>query len=78
MTNVTKKMLIVATGAALLVSITTGGRADDRSDEQRDCTSDALRLCGQFVPDEAAITTCMRKNVKQLSPSCRKHFEQHN
>jgi hypothetical protein len=39
--------------------------------QQQACTPDAMRLCGEFVPDVARITACMNKKRAQLSPACR-------
>ena len=43
--------------------------------EQRSaCEGDAMRLCGQFVPDVQRITACMQQNRRYLSPRCRAVF----
>jgi hypothetical protein len=39
--------------------------------QQQACQPDAMRLCGEFVPDVAKITACMAKKRAQLSPACR-------
>jgi hypothetical protein len=38
------------------------------------CTPDVYRLCSQFIPDEDAITSCLRQRVNSLSPACHKVF----
>ena len=38
------------------------------------CENDAMRLCGQFVPDVQRITACMSANRRYLSPRCRAVF----
>jgi hypothetical protein len=38
------------------------------------CEDDAMRLCGQFVPDVDRITACMHARRSQLSPRCRAVF----
>lgn len=43
-------------------------------EQQQACTGDAMRLCGEFVPDVDRITTCMIRKKSQLSPGCRAHF----
>ena len=43
-------------------------------EERRDCRSDAMKFCGEFIPDVKRITECMEKNMKKLSAPCRKHF----
>jgi hypothetical protein len=35
------------------------------------CTSDAMRLCSEFVPDRAKITVCMKAKHAQISKECR-------
>ncbi|MDF0522437.1 hypothetical protein P0R31_34935 [Bradyrhizobium yuanmingense] len=43
-------------------------------EEQQACTPDAMRLCGEFVPNVDAITACMIKKKAQLSPPCAVFF----
>ena len=39
---------------------------------QRDaCESDAIALCGEFIPNVPAIEACLKRKVKTLSPACR-------
>jgi hypothetical protein len=46
--------------------------AQDVEDATREaCKPDALRLCGQFVPDVDRITDCMTEKFKEVSPQCR-------
>jgi hypothetical protein len=40
-------------------------------DVRQACTPDAMRLCSEFIPDEAKITTCMMAKRALLSPECR-------
>ena len=44
------------------------------SQQRHDCSSDAHRLCGHFIPDVNRITSCMQRHVAQLTPACRRHF----
>ena len=44
-------------------------------EQQMACTPDALRLCGQWIPDVGRITECLRQNTPQLSAPCRAVFE---
>jgi hypothetical protein len=42
---------------------------------QRDaCTGDAMRLCGQFIPDAGRTGACLNAKKAQLSPACRAVF----
>ena len=43
-------------------------------EQQQACTPDAMRLCGDFVPDVDRITACMIQKKSQLSAECRRHF----
>ena len=40
-------------------------------DVRQACTPDAMRLCSEFVPDEAKITACMHRKYAQIGPECR-------
>ena len=45
-------------------------------EQQQACSPDAMRLCGEFVPNVDAITACMIQKKAQLSPQCRVFFRQ--
>ncbi|WFU41982.1 hypothetical protein QA640_05660 [Bradyrhizobium sp. CB82] len=45
-------------------------------EQQQACTPDAMRLCGEFVPNVDAITACMIQKKSQLSPQCRAFFRE--
>lgn len=47
-----------------------GGSAED----QMACTPDVYRLCAGNIPDEDAITACLRAHKPQLSAGCRAVF----
>jgi len=58
---------------ALLVGALLG-RLDGafaQGDPHQVCQPDAMRLCSQFIPDVAKITTCMSAHYSQLSQECR-------
>lgn len=45
------------------------------TEQQREaCTPDALRLCGQFIPDAGKVESCLRSAGPRLSPPCRVVF----
>lgn len=72
MTKLATALIIACVIACTFASPSmAGGTAEERSD----CMSDALRLCGQFIPNEQAIAACMAKQKAKLSPACRKHFK---
>jgi hypothetical protein len=35
------------------------------------CTPDAMRLCNEFIPDEAKVKSCMLRKRSELSEACR-------
>ena len=39
------------------------------------CEGDAMRLCGQYVPNVDQIVSCMSRNRRNLSPACRAVFD---
>jgi len=43
-------------------------------EQQQACTPDALRLCGDAIPDVDRVTACMIARKAQLSPGCRVYF----
>ena len=43
-------------------------------EQQQACTPDAMRLCGEYVPDVERITACMIARKSELSPECRRFF----
>ncbi len=47
-----------------------------RGEAESLCQSDAVRLCADALPDETAIVACMRPKRSQLTPSCRKVFDE--
>ncbi|MBR0969630.1 MULTISPECIES: hypothetical protein [Bradyrhizobium] len=61
-------------GIALAVLIHPGAGFAYTPEEQQACSPDAMRLCGEFVPNVDAITACMIQKKSQLSPPCRAFF----
>lgn len=61
---------------ALLGLMRSGTAHAYTQEQQQACTPDAMRLCGQFVPNVDAITACMVQKKSQLSPQCRVFFRQ--
>jgi hypothetical protein len=67
--------MIAAFGLAWAASLVPAPAAAQGTPEQRQaCQPDAMRLCGEFVPDVDRITACMIKNRIRLSPPCRAVF----
>jgi hypothetical protein len=70
-----KTSLAAATlGMALAVLIQPGTGFAYTQEEQQACSPDAMRLCGEFVPNVDAITACMIRKKAQLSPQCAVFF----
>ncbi len=44
--------------------------AQGTEQEREACTPDAMRLCGQFIPDGGRVETCLRNAGPRLSPAC--------
>jgi hypothetical protein len=44
-------------------------RADAQEDQQA-CLSDALSVCGQFIPDRDRVGSCLVANRSRISPAC--------
>lgn len=59
---------------ALAVLVQPGSGFAYTQEEQQACTPDAMRLCGEFVPNVDAITACMIQKKAQLSPQCAAFF----
>lgn len=45
------------------------------AEEQSACTPDVLSLCFWDIPSEDRIVACLNRNIKKLSPACRKVIE---
>lgn len=71
-------MTVLAAMACAALAVLAGpGTAQAYTPEQQQaCTPDAMRLCGEFVPNVDAITACMIQKKSQLSPQCRVFFRQ--
>lgn len=69
-----KSLAAAAVGLVLAVLVPPGAAFAYTPEEQQACTPDAMRLCGEFVPNVDAITACMIQKKAQLSPQCRAFF----
>jgi type II secretory pathway component PulL len=67
-------MMIVAAlvGGSL---VTLAAAAQGTPEQRAACESDAMRLCGDYVPDERRITACMSAKRRYLSSGCRRVFD---
>jgi len=69
-----KSVLSAIAGVALAVLVQPGSSLAYTPEQQQACTPDAMRLCGNFVPDVDRVTACMIEKKSQLSPECRRFF----
>jgi hypothetical protein len=65
--------LLVAT-SLMLGMLTTTCYAYTQQEQQM-CTGDAMRLCGEYIPNVDRITACMVSKHDQLSEGCKAVFE---
>ena len=72
--NIKSCKLLVAT--ALAFSALTSASYAYSPEQQQMCQGDAMRLCGEFIPDVDRITACMIAKKPQLSEGCRAVFDQ--
>jgi hypothetical protein len=62
-------------GLALMASLAPSPAVAQGTPEQRAaCEGDAMRLCGDYVPDVQRVTACMHAKRSRLSPRCRAVF----
>jgi hypothetical protein len=47
-------------------------------EDQRACSDDVFRLCGQFIPDAPRIVQCLIVNKPNLSPACHEVFSRND
>lgn len=62
--------MVAAFGAASL----SPAAAQGTPEQQQLCSGDAMRLCGDMIPDVPRITACMVARRAELSPGCRSVF----
>jgi len=65
-------MIAVPVFSVLALAPVSGGEYS--FEEQEACTTDAFRLCSDFIPDIPRITHCMESKRDQLSPRCARMF----
>ena len=73
---ITRPLAAATFGIALAVLIQPGAGFAYTPEQQQACSPDAMRLCGDFVPNVDAITACMIQKKAQLSPQCKVYFRQ--
>ena len=56
---------------ALALGFASPAAAQGTPQQQQACQGDAVRLCGEFIPDVAKIKACMSRKRAQVSAACR-------
>jgi len=69
------RSLPVVLPALLVFNVGTASAEDGTFAQRRACKPDVFRLCGEFIPDRAAITDCLKRNRPRLNPDCRAVFD---
>jgi hypothetical protein len=57
--------------AGALACCPDGAVAQGSDAARQACTPDAMRLCGDVVPDVARTTACMKAKIRYVSAECR-------
>jgi hypothetical protein len=73
-TCIAYRRLSLGAGLAILVGFAlmpASVVAQGTPEQQANCQDDAMRLCGQFVPDVNRITSCMIAKRRLVSARCR-------
>jgi hypothetical protein len=61
----------LALPVGMLLASLNGAGAQGSDAAREACTPDAMRLCNEFIPDEARVKACMLSKRSQLSEACR-------
>jgi hypothetical protein len=61
-------------GLALMLAPVPAAAQQYTQEQRAACEGDAMRLCGEFVPDVQRITACMHQKRRFLSSRCRAVF----
>ena len=64
-------ILAAALFVGALAALPLGARAETEADREA-CTPEVHRLCGQYIPDREAIIQCLKRNMRNLVPACRR------
>jgi|GEM_PF-3347153 len=68
------RLLVVLPAISMIGTAPAISQSNYSFEEEQACTSDAFRLCSEFIPDVSRITACMQAKQDQLSPRCAKMF----
>jgi hypothetical protein len=70
--------LVPALGLALALMPTPATTRADEQQGQVACMSDAMTVCGQFIPDRERVATCLLSNQDRVSVACREALKRFN
>jgi hypothetical protein len=70
--NSISSLTLAGAATALALAWSVGAAAAQGTPQQQQaCQGDAVRLCGEFIPDVAKIKACMSRKRAQVSAACR-------
>jgi hypothetical protein len=69
--RISRFVCVVAVLAGVFAYRVDGAAAQGSDAERQACTPDAMRLCGDAIPDIPKVTACMKAKYSQLSEPCR-------
>jgi Cysteine rich repeat len=73
MPRIAKSVYLIVALTLTAVSAVAQDRGHKGTKEEQDaCEPDVYKFCEAAIPDENKILACLKVNVKQLSPKCRK------
>ena len=67
------RVVLMTVGLSIVLASVAFGAEDDPGLLERQrfaCLSDAIRLCGDEMPDLEAVKACMRGKKSLVSPAC--------
>jgi len=64
----------ILAASLLAFAIGTSGAIAHTAEQEQMCSGDAMRLCGEFIPNVDRITACMIQKYSQLSDGCKAVF----
>ncbi len=71
----TNQIALILTAAISAVGLSASPGLAFSSEAQQMCTGDAMRLCGNEIPNISRIIACMRRQRAYVSPGCRAVME---
>ena len=70
-----KFIMVIMLTVASIATISTMSKAQGTPEQRWACQQDAFKYCSSEIPIVSRVETCMRKNLKKLSPVCRAQFK---